>query len=171
MTHALIRRGYRNIAFLGEADDAWTRGAARRRGFAQAMQSAGLSAHRILQLGKPPLLIEDGAMATPELLSRYPDVDCIFCVSDVPAFGVLSALTGLNKSVPQDIGVAGFGNFEVSWFSNPSITTVVVDPLRIGRATGSLLSELFSETDIGNADSRMVAVEVELSFRGSTKPL
>ncbi|WP_220800277.1 MULTISPECIES: LacI family DNA-binding transcriptional regulator [Roseobacter] len=169
MTRALIQRGYRNIAFLGEADDAWTRGAARRRGFSEAMQSAGLSAHRILQLGKPPLSIQDGAVATPELLSRYPDVDCIFCVSDVPAFGVLSALSGLHKSVPDDIGVAGFGNFEVSRFSNPSITTVIVDPRRIGQATGALLSELFSETDTVNTTARTVAVKAELSFRGSTK--
>ena len=169
MTQALIRKGYRNIAFLGEADDAWTRGAARRRGFTQAMVSAGLSAHRILQLGKPPLSIQDGAVATPELLNRYPDVDCIFCVSDVPAFGVLSALAGLHKAVPDDIGVAGFGNFEVSRFSNPSISTVIVDPRRIGQATGALLSELFAETDTANTVSRTVSVKAELCFRGSTK--
>ena len=169
MTQALIQKGYRNIAFLGEADDAWTRGAARRRGFTQAMSSAGLSAHRILQLGKPPLSIQDGAVATPELLKRFPDVDCIFCVSDVPAFGVLSALAGLQKTVPDDIGVAGFGNFEVSRFSKPSISTVIVDPGRIGQATGALLSELFAETDTVNTVSRTVSVKAELCFRGSTR--
>lgn len=171
MTRALIQRGYRNIAFLGEAEDAWTRGAARRRGFSEAMQSAGLSAHRILQMGKPPLSIRDGAVATPELLSRFPDLDCIFCVSDAPAFGVLSALAGLSKSVPDDIGVVGFGNFEVSRFSSPAITTVIVDPRRIGQATGELLSELFSGAEAAAAGSKTVAVKAELCFRESTKPV
>ena len=169
MTSALIEKGYRNIAFLGEADDAWTRGAARRRGFSQAMQSAGLSDHRILQMGKPPLSIKDGAVATPELLGRFPDLDCIFCVSDAPAFGVLSALTGLCKSVPDDIGVVGFGNFEVSRFSSPAITTVIVDPRRIGQATGELLSELFSGAETAAEAAKTVAVQAELCFRGSTK--
>ncbi|MEP3845061.1 MAG: LacI family DNA-binding transcriptional regulator [Paracoccaceae bacterium] len=169
MTMGLIDHGYRNIAFLGEAEDAWTRGAARRTGFSSAMDVAGLSAHRILQFGKPPLSIEDGAAAVPELLARFPDTDCIFCVSDVPAFGVLSALSSLGKSVPQDIGVAGFGNFEVSRFATPNITTVVVDPKQIGQATGQLIGELFSAKDGTQVIPRHIKAEAILSFRSSTE--
>ena len=167
MTRGLIERGYRNIAFLGEADDAWTRGAARRAGWREAMQAAGLSTHRLMQIGKPPLSIEDGALAAPKLLDDFPDIDCIFCVSDAPAFGVLSALRAAGKTVPDDLGVAGFGNFEVSRFSTPAITTVKVDPRRIGHATGKLLGELLEK----NASDRVrhEPVEIELSFRGSTR--
>ncbi len=167
MTRALIRRGYRNIAFLGEADDDWTRGAARRKGFALAMEEAGLSAHRQVKLGKPPLSIEDGAQATPALLDAHPDTDCIFCVSDAPAFGALSALGAMGLSVPDDIGVAGFGNFEVSRFSTPSISTVTVDPRRIGQATGQLLAELLQGDR--SAIHQNVKIEVEISLRDSTR--
>lgn len=167
MTRALIENGYRNIAFLGEAEDAWTRGAARRRGYVDAMTAAGLSAHRVLQLGKPPISIEDGAEAAPLLLELFPDLDCIFCVSDAPAFGVLSALGNMGKSVPNDIGVAGFGDFEVSRFSTPAITTVTVDPRRIGHATGQLIGQLFSSD--GEMIPQHIPVAAELSFRGSTK--
>lgn len=169
MTKGLIDRGYRNIAFLGEAEDAWTRGSERRAGFMEAMAGAGLSPHRIVRVGKPPLRIEDGHLALPALLEQFPDTDCIFCVSDVPAFGVLSALADAGRSAPQDIGVAGFGNFEVSRYSNPSISTVVVDPIGIGRKAGALIEELVS----GEKQSGLIPVEieidVELSFRGSTK--
>lgn len=167
MTRALIERGYRSIAFLGEADDAWTRGAARRAGWREAMQAAGLSDHRLMTTGKPPISIEDGAQAAPKLLAQFPDVDCIFCVSDAPAFGALSVLKSAGKDVPGDIGIVGFGNFEVSRFSTPTISTVQVDPKRIGKATGRLIADLLGGSDEGGA--KHLPVEVELSFRGSTR--
>ncbi len=167
MTRALIAKGYRNIAFLGEADDAWTRGAARRRGYLSAMKEAGLETHRVLKIGKPPLSIEEGASAAARLLESFPDTDCIFCVSDAPAFGVLSALRDMGRAVPEDIGVAGFGNFEVSRFSTPTISTVSVDPATIGREAGKLIGALLSsEAETSRA---LIPVQVDLTFRDSTK--
>ena len=169
MTRGLIARGYRNIAFLSEADDAWTRGAARRAGWRDALEEAGLSTHRLMRIGKPPLSIEDGAAAAPQLLNAFPDTDCIFCVSDVPAFGALSALGEIGMSVPEDIGIAGFGNFEVSRFSKPDITTVKVDPNGIGQATGRLIAELLQTADPTGADPRHHRIDAELCFRTSTR--
>ncbi len=170
MTQGLIDLGYRNIAFLGEAEDAWTRGAARRRGFADAMAGAGLSAHRLLRYGKPPLSIEDGAAAIPTLLDQFPDTDCIFCVSDAPAFGALSALTAMGRDVPGDIGVAGFGNFEVSRFSTPAISTVTVDPKAIGDTTGQMIATLLNDAESTPTKNHHAIVDVELTFRASTRP-
>lgn len=169
MTHGLIDRGYRNIAFLGEGDDDWTRGAARRKGFISAMEERGLSAHRLLMVGKPPLSIEDGAAAVPPLLLEYPDTDCIFCVSDLPAFGALGALNTAGRKVPDKMGLAGFGNFEVSRFAAPSISTVVVDPKSIGKATGKLITELLADQSTAALEPRQIGVEVGLEFRASTK--
>ncbi len=145
MTETLLGLGYRHITFLGEAGDDWTRGAARRAGFAAAMRAAGLPEDRMIWAGKPPLSIEDGAASVPALLEKFPDTDCIFCVSDAPAFGVLSALKARGIDVPNDMGVAGFGNFEVSRFSSPSITTVMVDPERIGQEAGRLIGQLLDK--------------------------
>ena len=170
MTRALLKRGYRNIAFVGEGEDDWTRGAARRKGFVAAMEQAGLSAHRLLMIGKPPLSIQDGAAAVPQLLAQYPDTDCIFCVSDLPAFGALTALKSMGLDVPKEIGVVGFGNFEVSRFASPTLTTVIVDPSAIGLATGKVIADLLAERDSTSVPDRQVSVQVELSFRGSTKP-
>ncbi|WP_394689365.1 LacI family DNA-binding transcriptional regulator [Hoeflea sp.] len=169
MTRALIARGYRNIAFLGEDEDDWTRGAARRKGFLHAMEQSGLSAHRLLRFGRPPLSIEDGAAALPALLAQFPDTDCIFCVSDVPAFGVLSALKSLGRVVPDEIGIVGFGNFEVSRFATPAISTVTVDPKTIGDMTGRLIADLLADRAAGAAQVRHINVDVTLTFRDSTR--
>lgn len=171
MTRALIARGYRNIAFLGEAEDDWTRGAARRKGFIEAMEQAGLSAHRLLKIGKPPLSIEDGSAAVPKLLVDYPDTDCVFCVSDAPAFGAMSALKAAGRRIPDDIGVVGFGNFELSRFASPTLTTVSVDPKAIGSETGRMIADLLMNKDSDPKLHRQIDVEVELTFRGSTKSL
>lgn len=167
MTRALIRKGYRNIAFLGEADDDWTRGAARRNGFLDAMKEAGLSAHRVLRTGKPPLSIEQGAGAAPVLFDKFPDTDCVFCVSDVPAFGLMSAMSRLGKAVPEDVGVAGFGNFEVGRFARPTISTVSIDPKTIGRESGRLIGELLAHPQDNHR--RLIPIQVDLTFRDSTK--
>ncbi len=170
MTRALIDLGYQNIAFLGEAADDWTRGSERRAGFLAAMDSAGLKSHRIVQAGKPPMSIEDGAGAVQELLDRFPDTDCIFCVSDAPAFGVLSALKAKGISVPDEIGVAGFGNFEVSRFSEPTISTVIVDPKRIGTEAGRLIGALLASPEAIGTKKR-IDIPVVPELRKSTKQL
>ncbi len=142
MTVQLIAQGYEKITFLGEKNDEWTRGAERRRGFVDAMGDNGLDADRLVRFGAPPLSIEVGAQAAPHVLVQFPDTTCILCVSDLPAFGVQSHLLSNGYRIPQDIAVVGFGNFEVSRFAAPSISTVVVDPEAIGREAAQLIIRL-----------------------------
>ena len=168
MTEALIGLGYSKLTFLCEPGDGWTRGASRRRGFIRAMEAAGLDAGRIIQIGTPPISIEDGAAALPILQERFPETDCVFCVSDLPAFGLLSALKADGVRVPEDIGIAGFGNFEVSRFSSPSISTVVVDPKRIGVSAGGLIGRLLEESDSAD-DQVQINVKAEVELRESTR--
>jgi len=44
----------------GLVTDKTRKGAARRAGFRDAMKSAGLSAHRMIRFGTPPMSIKDG---------------------------------------------------------------------------------------------------------------
>ena len=169
MTEALIARGFRNIAFVSEAQDAWTRGAARRAGFEEAMQGAGLSAHHMVRFGKPPISIEDGYQIGADFKKHFGrNVDCIFCVSDAPAFGVLSALKAQDIRVPEDVAVVGFGNFETSRFSTPAISTVEVDARGIGRETGALICRLVNGDEDYADIPRRTEVDVRLLWRDST---
>lgn len=168
MTEQLIARGYRKIAFLGEDQDDWTRGAARRNGFLAAMEEAGLPADRMIRYGVPPLTIDTGSDAAMQLLSDYPDTDCIFCVSDLAAFGAQSRLLAEGRRIPDDIAVAGFGNFEVSRFATPGISTVVVDPVRIGSETGKLLKKILFSNKKSSIEPEFIHVPVKVQFRQSS---
>lgn len=169
MTHDLLALGYKRILFLAEVGDDWTRGAERRSGYFNAMKQAGL-APTILQFARPPLSIEDGSDAVPLILEKHPDADCIFCVSDPAAFGVLSGLKSRGIRVPEEIGVAGFGNFEVSRFASPMISTVDVDSKRIGREAGRLISRLLSDDDVTTTRIK-IDIDPVTTLRDSTKSL
>lgn len=171
MTQKLIELGYQNIAFLCETNDVWTRGASRRQGFRKAMTDAGLSAHRMIRFGNPPMSIKDGYFVGKNLDQYYDDIDCVFCVSDLPAFGLLTALREEGFDVPDDVGVTGFGNFEVSRFTVPSISTVQVDPVEIGRLAAELVIKLH-DSDIDTAKiKKRSTVGVSLDMRDSTRKL
>lgn len=171
MTRALILRGYKKLAFLGEAHDAGTRGAARRAGFVSAMEEAGLSPHRLVRHKAPPLSISIGAEAGRQLIDEFPDTDCVFCVSDPAAFGAMSALLASGCKVPDDIAVAGFGNFEISQYATPPITTVSVDPWRLGTTAAELILEMLEAAKTGDAHAlppQHIETTVEVLMRGST---
>jgi LacI family gluconate utilization system Gnt-I transcriptional repressor len=168
MTQRLIAFGYRNIAFLCETNDEWTRGAARRAGFTKAMEVAGLSSHRMIRFGTPPMSIKDGYDIGKNLNNYFDDIDCIFCVSDSPAFGIITALREDGVQVPQDVGVAGFGNFEVSRYSTPTISTVEVDPAAVGRIAAELVVKLLADESATSRVPKKYLVDVAFTMRGST---
>lgn len=168
MTQELIALGYKNIAFLCETNDEWTRGAARRSGFKAAMENAGLSAHRLIRFGTPPMSIKDGHFVGKNLKQYYDDIDCVFCVSDAPAFGVIAALKQQGVSVPEDIGIAGFGDFEVSRYSVPDISTVKFSAREVGRVTAESIVSLIEPGNKSRKPVKRYQIEVENCMRGST---
>jgi len=169
MTEELIGLGYKNIAFLCETNDESTRGSARRAGFKQAMENVGLSAHRMIRFGTPPMSIKDGHFVGSNLQQYYNDIDCVFCVSDAPAFGVISGLKEKGIKVPDDIGVAGFGDFEVSRYSDPSISTVKFDAAELGRVTADLIVKLIDPEQSRQSMPKRFEITVSNCMRESTR--
>lgn len=149
MTQHLYLRGYQRIGFVGSASHLDGRGTARRDGYLEAVAAAGLHAARDVTPGQwgddmaHGTAMGQGASALETLLQQWPDTDAIVCSSDIHAFGVIMAAHRRGLSVPRDIAVAGFGDFEVSRHCYPTITTVSVNPYAIGQLAGqSLLAAL-----------------------------
>jgi LacI family gluconate utilization system Gnt-I transcriptional repressor len=66
-------------------------------------------------------------------------------VSDLSAFGALMECHRRGLSVPGDIAIAGFGNYEVAACCHPRITTVDIECYEIGRQAAISLIRTIQE--------------------------
>ena len=136
MVHHLYGRGYRAIGFIGGTTNRDTRGADRRLGYGQGIADLGLPRGRVISFGQPPISMEQGQEAIVHLVTQWPDVDAVICVSDLSAFGALMECQRRGWAVPGRIAIAGFGDFELSRCCHPRLTTVSVDAPGIGPCGG-----------------------------------
>src|ERR1700761_3389408 len=154
MVRHLHERGYRRIGFIAGASERDRRGYDRMRGYLAEMKALGLGEPRVIRLGDSPITMSHGAPAIAALLETWPDTDAVMCVSDMSAFGAIMECHRRGLSVPDDIAIAGFGNFEVSWCCQPTITTVSVDAYGIGKRAGETLLAALADREIGRAQRR-----------------
>ncbi len=169
LVESLAASGYRRMTFVGESDDEGTRGAARRSGYRDAIEALGLGPPRLCALGRPPVTMSDGERALDLVLGHFPDTDLVVCVSDPLAFGVASACRRRGIAVPEDLGIAGFGDFEISRVAAPSLTTAGVDPEEIADRLAKLIVEIHDAEPDPRA-KRHISVPVRTYRRESSKP-
>jgi LacI family transcriptional regulator len=108
-----------------------------------------------------------GRDAAALLLAQHPEVDGIVCGSDQIARGVLDTLRDLGRSVPEDVAVIGYDNWEVlATNSRPELTSIDANLQQLGRTAAK---RVFTALD----DERRSGTEyqpVRLVIRGSTIP-
>ncbi|KWO46596.1 LacI family transcriptional regulator [Burkholderia territorii] len=168
MVRHLAERGYRRIGFLGGASELDRRGLDRLKGYQAEINALGLGEPRIVRLGESPITMSHGEPAMAALLDKWPDTDAVMCVSDMSAFGAIMACHRRGLSVPADIAVAGFGNFEVATCCHPAITTVSVDAYGIGLHTGEALLAALQARDGGEPiESRRIRIDYTIVARES----
>ncbi len=169
MVHHLAERGYRRIGFIGSSSPSDTRGVDRQKGYCRTIEALELGPPRLVNAGSPPGSMEQGCIALNSLLERWPDLDAIFCVSDLTAFGAVMELQRRGKSVPRDIAVAGFGDFELARCLNPRLSTVAVQSYEIGRIAGENLIEALDRQRRGESQAPMrVRTDFKVIIREST---
>ncbi|MDM9625234.1 substrate-binding domain-containing protein [Rhizobium sp. S152] len=161
----LIERGCKRLAFLGSMRDNDTRAQKRAKGAADTI-AAGRLGELVFatrqEAGKPDL----GDLLVRELLSKHPDIDGVICNSDVIAFGVLRALKDMDRRVPEDVAVIGFGDSEASSCMTPSLSTVRPDRQRIGEKTAeAILARIEDEPP------KTLTLDWELVGRDSTRSI
>lgn len=169
MVRYLVKRGHERIGFLGGASELDRRGLDRLKGFRMEMKAQGLDAERVVRLGDSPITMSHGGPAIAALLTTWPDTQAVMCVSDMSAFGAIMECHRRGMSVPRDIAVAGFGNFEVAACCTPSITTVSVDAYGIGLRTGEVLLAALEEREQGviKRASKRIRIGYEVLARES----
>ena len=138
MTCHLLGTGRRRIGFVGFSSGDRSRYAERLPAFRHAMFQAGLPDDLVLSIreadgfGAGPRVIE-------ELLALEPKIDAILCPTDIVAAGAIFECSRRGLKVPDDIAVAGWGNYDIGVQISPALTTIEPNSHSMGAAAVGLL--------------------------------
>lgn len=151
----LHARGYRRVGMVTTREP---RGEKRAQGFSDAAKALGLVAPGAgvpTYAQEAPSRMKHGREGLAYLLDRHPDLDAVYCASDLVAMGALIEARSRGLEVPGQIAVMGFGDLDFATDTDPPLTTVHVDGESIGRqAADCIMARLADEavvpmTDIG----------------------
>jgi DNA-binding LacI/PurR family transcriptional regulator len=107
---------------------------------------------------------EEGYQHTHRLLAQAPGLDAILYAEDTIAMGGLRALRESGIAVPRDVSVIGFGDYDITRYTDPPIASVHFDMRLMGRIAARRLSMLLDEHD---TDPWLVRVPCSLVVRES----
>ncbi|WP_105615670.1 LacI family DNA-binding transcriptional regulator [Vallitalea okinawensis] len=140
----LKEKGYTQIGFVTEKMDL-TNLKDRYDGYIEGMKHNGLEIREEymfieekLQLNK----MKNGYDLMKDILTsrknnRLPEV--FITTSDLVAIGMIGALKSEGYNVPRDFGIVGFDDISMSAYSEPTLTTILQDPDKIGHATWDIV--------------------------------
>jgi LacI family gluconate utilization system Gnt-I transcriptional repressor len=137
VTRHLLARGRERLVFIG-SQTSDSRAQRRLMGFRSALRARRLRPAEILLLDDITHM-QAGRSAIEGLLSRGLQFDGVVGVNDVVAAGALFALMRSGLKVPQDVSVAGFGDFDFASEMLPALTTVRVPRYEIGSQAAEML--------------------------------
>lgn len=165
MTNYLIERGYRNLIHLA-APQHLDIGYNRRKGFENALVHNGMSfdENQIIFADK----FESASAAIEKLIVEDKLPDGIFAVNDLTALGALKALRKHNIKVPENVGLAGFGNGQNALLSDPALTTIEQNGCNMGRKAAEVLIHRIMN-GMENFSPVKHVIETKLVVRESTK--
>ena len=89
----------------------------------------------------------------------------IVCTTDSIAAGVCRALRKSGFRIPEDVAVTGYDDIEMASCGVPPLTTVHVDPYRVGAESMDLLCKYISDRE---RPSERVFLDNELVIRESS---
>ncbi|MET9860473.1 LacI family DNA-binding transcriptional regulator [Streptomyces smyrnaeus] len=141
----LLGRGRRKVATITGPLDMYV-ARCRLEGYHEALRAAGRTRtppdERLVAEGD--FTEEGGRRGMLELLRRDPEVDAVFCASDVMAAGARLALRETGRRVPDDVALVGFDDSAVARHMDPPLTTVRQPIEEMGRAMVRMLLDLMA---------------------------
>ncbi len=157
----LIEHGHKRISFMGLSRNLFTINA-RYLGYRRAMQDAGLQVDGFFECESQPVTLK----AVEERLQRTNPSTAIFTSNTLATGYVLSALLNLGVSIPHDVALAGFDDFDLADLTSPPLTVVRQPTQEMGRVATNLLFDRIAGGKLPNKGSRIV-LPIEIVLRRS----
>jgi LacI family transcriptional regulator len=152
----LLSKGYKRIAMLiGTWQDEESRN--KLQGYKQGLLEAGRE-YTVQLVTEGFFDYERSFKAAKRLFELEPDA--ILAGSDLMAVAVMQAAKECRLKIPADLAVVGFGNSQISRFTDPSLTTISQHAFTSGQEAARLLIKLFSNPK--NIEIKVIPTELVL---------
>lgn len=162
----LIARGYRRIAIIsGSSPNDPFSDSIRLMTYREALRRAGLP-YDESYVKDCAWDLDLCAKQTRELMSLASPPDAIFAGSDSLATAILGTIYAMGLHCPDDIGVIGFNNINLSAHMVPPLTTIGIPTREIGIAAAQRLMEMVQGQ---GGCKRKILFPTELIIRGSLR--
>ncbi len=150
ITSHLIRRGHRNLMFLGDFSCSYAI-LQRYHGFCDCVRNhadlgvKGFSVTEKSGLTRPNLASCFSLEALNRFLDQCHPVTAIVCANDPTAMYAYDALKARGLRIPEDVSVVGFDNVVGSANTDPPLTTLNISKHQLGEAAVSMLADTSSD--------------------------
>ncbi len=158
----LINNGRKHIVHLS-ADNSFISTKERFRGYKDALNDNGIEFDEKLVL-YGNYGYRNAVTLFDDFLTQNSSFDGIFAISDRMAAGALNVLTSHSYRVPDDVEIIGFDNTDISYTSNPDLTTVSQPHKLLGSNAVEQLMNIINNKDVEN-----VVLQHKIVRRNSTK--
>jgi LacI family transcriptional regulator len=144
----LNSKGHKRIGIIaGPETDPTMSNAIRINGILTALTEVGIC--------PPNELIVNGALDSQggytealKLLQHHPDISVIVAHNDLMAIGAMRACRELGLSIPSDCAIVGYNDIELAAMVNPSLTTVRLNRISIGKAMMQRMLDMINKPDL-----------------------
>jgi DNA-binding LacI/PurR family transcriptional regulator len=136
----LIGKGHRRIAYLSGVDAAAI-STPRFQGYLSVLAEKGIESQADYIL-HGNFSEEDAYAALLGFLPGHPELNAIFCASDLMALGAERAARELGVRIPGQLAVVGFDDILLASYADPPLTTVRQDFSRMGFEAAKMLYKI-----------------------------
>lgn len=164
MDYLIKEANYRQIGFISGPLNDITAGKLRFEAYRQALKDNNLVFNQDWVV-ETNFVLEEGYQAGQEIVANSQQPEVVFAASDELAVGAMQAIKEAGFAVPDDIGLVGFDNIELSRYVFPNLTTIGQPIYELGKTAAEMIIKLSQGEELTSQD---VYLDYELIIRDST---
>ncbi len=151
----LIRQGYKKIAHINGLP--YVKNSSERlRGYQEALSDHGMQSSPDWVVHCEEISEQEGFDFAKHLNSLPNPPDALFCITDLVAMGAMKFYKQSKIKIPNQIGLVGFSNWDMSNFASPALSSVDQHAFQIGEKAVGLLIEAIKSNQVGIDDVHVI---------------
>ncbi|MBS4217520.1 LacI family DNA-binding transcriptional regulator [Bacillus sp. FJAT-49711] len=139
LTHMLLNKDKKNIAFIGVHETDQAVGILRKEGYVAALKENHIPlTEKSIEIGS--FHLESGYECMKKIIENNQYLpDAVFAATDRIAIGAMSYLQEKNIRIPEDMSIVSIGTSELSKYISPKLTTIDYENEKAGKAGAEIL--------------------------------